>query len=523
MKKSVLFAAMAVMVGQVMAQDNINLDTYIGAQLATEDLNGTARYVGMGGAMESLGADISTIGTNPAGIGLFRKNQISGTLGMLIQEEGKTFQDGSKTSASFDQLGIVFTSRAGIHSYMNFGINYHKSRNFNQILSAAAQAINGSSQNRQTCIKGIRGDLDTYWGTSQVDALYFNLIDEPDGSITTIDATDYDFIRAHTGYIGEYDFNISGNINNMVYLGLTVGIKDVHYSAYSEYFEHLNSLSMPNLTSVLISDDHTIKGQGFDIKAGAIFRPIEESPFRFGVSVSTPTWYKLTTRNTTRIGDVDQIGYDADFRFYTPWKFGLSVGHTIGNFLALGASYEFVDYTTNDMRTITGRGYDWDGYYHEQSSSDREMKRLTQNTLRGVSTVKVGAEFKVSPQVALRAGYNYVSPMYKENGVRDQTIESPGTYMASSTDYTNWKATNRLTAGVGFTFDKLRLDLAYQYTMRKGDFYPYMHRGPENSNEPLSAKYYNEFDQMEVLKNECSAVSVKDNRHQLQCSLTYTW
>jgi long-subunit fatty acid transport protein len=239
--------------------------------------------------------------------------------------------------------------------------------------------------------------------------------------------------------------------------------------------------------------------------------------------VSTPTWYKLTTRNTTRIGDVDQIGYDADFRFYTPWKFGLSVGHTIGNFLALGASYEFVDYTTNDMRTITGRGYDWDGYYHEQSSSDREMKRLTQNTLRGVSTVKVGAEFKVSPQVALRAGYNYVSPMYKENGVRDQTIESPGTYMASSTDYTNWKATNRLTAGVGFTFDKLRLDLAYQYTMRKGDFYPYMHRGPENSNEPLSAKYYNEFDQMEVLKNECSAVSVKDNRHQLQCTLTYTW
>jgi hypothetical protein len=48
----------------------------------------------------------------------------------------------------------------------------------------------------------------------------------------------------------------------------------VHYSAYSEYFEHLNSLSMPNLTSVLISDDHTIKGHGFDIKAGAIFRPI---------------------------------------------------------------------------------------------------------------------------------------------------------------------------------------------------------------------------------------------------------
>ena len=43
-------------------------ETYENANIATEDLNGTARYVGMGGAMEALGADISTIGTNPAGM-----------------------------------------------------------------------------------------------------------------------------------------------------------------------------------------------------------------------------------------------------------------------------------------------------------------------------------------------------------------------------------------------------------------------------------------------------------------------
>ena len=41
-------------------------ETYENANLATQDLNGTARYVGMGGAMDALGADISTIGTNPA-------------------------------------------------------------------------------------------------------------------------------------------------------------------------------------------------------------------------------------------------------------------------------------------------------------------------------------------------------------------------------------------------------------------------------------------------------------------------
>jgi hypothetical protein len=154
-------------------QDNVNLDTYMGAQLATEDLNGTARYVGMGGALEALGAEISTISTNPAGIGMFRKSQVAGSMGLIIQEEGKNFQDGSKVNASFDQLGVVIAMRTGVQSYINFGFNYHKSRNFDYVLSAAGAALNGSSQNRQTIIKGRLGLLNAKnsWYESQVDNL----------------------------------------------------------------------------------------------------------------------------------------------------------------------------------------------------------------------------------------------------------------------------------------------------------------------------------------------------------------
>ncbi len=122
MKKIYLFAAMALTAVQMEAQD-VSVDSYVGAQLATEDLNGTARYVGMGGAMDALGADISTIGSNPAGMGLFRRSQVSGSFGMVVQPEGKSFQDGSKTSASFDQLGVVFSTRTGMHSYFNFGLS----------------------------------------------------------------------------------------------------------------------------------------------------------------------------------------------------------------------------------------------------------------------------------------------------------------------------------------------------------------------------------------------------------------
>ena len=62
--KHISIAVIAAMVSTpTMAQE-----TYESAKIATEDLNGTARYVGMGGAMEALGADISTMSTNPAGI-----------------------------------------------------------------------------------------------------------------------------------------------------------------------------------------------------------------------------------------------------------------------------------------------------------------------------------------------------------------------------------------------------------------------------------------------------------------------
>ena len=45
------------------------------------DLNGTARFVGMGGAMGALGGDITTMGTNPAGIGIYRSNDVMVSFG----------------------------------------------------------------------------------------------------------------------------------------------------------------------------------------------------------------------------------------------------------------------------------------------------------------------------------------------------------------------------------------------------------------------------------------------------------
>ena len=108
-------------------------ETYTNAELATKDLNGTARYVGMGGAMDALGADISTIGTNPAGIGLFRHSTANISFGFVSQEGAKRFANGNKTNMSFDQAGFVYSNRLSRSSFLNFGFNYHKSRNIGYI------------------------------------------------------------------------------------------------------------------------------------------------------------------------------------------------------------------------------------------------------------------------------------------------------------------------------------------------------------------------------------------------------
>lgn len=480
-------------------------ETYENARLSTEDLDGTARYVGMGGALEALGADISTIGTNPAGIGLFRSSSANVSFGFTTQGDADKFAGESPTKMSFDQAGFVYSSRVGRKSFLNFAFNYHKSRNFNYILKAAGSMADGASQNKVSYNKGetaanegwdfvtVNNDevLSNDMAYSQVDYLYYNtilynpLIDESGETyFYNYGADSYTMNRANTGYIGEYDFNISGNINDRVYLGLTVGIHDVHYSAYSEYTEAFSS-NEEGLGGVTLSDYRKITGTGVDIKAGIIFRPVENSPFRVGLYFSTPTWYDLTTRNYTTlyVDDAEttadtyrgvsslSIGESYEFKMYTPWKFGVSLGHTVGNCLAIGATYEYADYGNIDSRIDDAYDYGWD--YFDESYSDEVMNHHTDMTLKGVSTLKIGLEYKPVTELAVRLGFNYISPMYEDYGSKDGYIESVGNYYQSATDYTNWDETYRVTAGLGLRADKFSFDLAYQYTQTDGTFYPF--------------------------------------------------
>ena len=520
--KHIFFASMLMASMTAAAQE-----TYQDAKLAAPQLTGTARYVGMGGAMEALGADISTISSNPAGIGLFRKSQITLTAGVIAQTDAENYTEyndaritfnGKKSHPTFDQVGIVWSPKNKGTNWLNLAFNYHKSADFGQILNAAG-ALKNVSLNKITAAKNFK----EYAGWTSQDANLGGYKDNSgnyqpglftvptDGGLAYAEANKYLFGQYQHGYIGTYDFNISGSLNNQVWLGLTVGLHDVHYNSNSLYSEDFVDGNIMDSFEQL-----KITGTGFDVKAGVIFRPVKDSPFRIGAYFNSPIFYDLTVSGDNDItisGNNDPATYeekdgsqqpcyvkgsrgqsiDYDFRLNTPWKVGASLGHTIGNYLALGATYEYAWYDHMDNRVKDGGYYDsyW-GDYYESSSSDEAMNHDTQLNLQGVSTLKLGAEIKPVDMLSIRLGYNYVSPMYKDNA---------GTAYATSSDFTNWKATNRFTVGVGFNYQKLSIDVAYQYSTQKGDFYP--------------------FESFEDMGCSVNATKVDNKRHQLLMTVGY--
>ena len=488
-------------------------ETYENAKLIGNDLNGTARYVGMGGAMEALGADLSTISSNPAGLGLFRRSQATVSAGLVMQGGAPSWVTGSKTHASFDQVGFVYAMHTGKRSFVNVGFNYHKSKNFDFIL-AAANGLSNASSNKLTYQKVRNGAFDeddgAYSGADYLNVKGFGMEGQ---EVYNYPASSYTMDRKYYGYIGDYDFNVSGNINDAVYLGLTVGFKDVNYRYDGIYTEQLVG---ENRTYPLNYGDYrTVDGNGFDVKLGIIVRPIETSAFRFGAYVQTPTWYDLTLGYSSKLtGSPTEVSNweTYDYKIFTPWKFGFSIGHTVGKQLALGATYEYSDYSTVKSRIIDGEELtDYYGDVITYSHNDVDMNDHTKETLKGVSLLKLGAEYKPTDNLAIRVGYNYESAHYDEQGVKGvyrdgSLVHSPGIYYSSSADYTNWKATNRFTCGVGYNVSNWNIDLAYQYSAQKGDFHPF-------------ADYQ---DRESTAEDNIATVSeVKNNRSQLLLTVGY--
>lgn len=501
---------------------------YDGAKIAGKDLNGTARFVGMGGAMGALGGDITTMGTNPAGIGIYRSNDLMTSFsfsayGMESKYEGEK-SNIEKNRWAFDNIGVVFSTKIGNQTplrYVNFGFNYKRSKSFykNMSMSGLMGTVTNPSepsspyyvsQTNSMALQATDAEVN-YWDYyrehldfanantifSNSDAGWLGALgyqgglteqdridNEPDLYIPFLPAEPYStFNSREKGGIDQYDFNVAFNINDRVYLGLTIGAYDVDYDKYSNYSE-----SYGNGEHYFLESFNNISGSGFDVKMGMILRPFEYSPFRIGLALHTPTFYKLTYSTRAKLTNyyknensgkieppltVDTYKYvgdmNRDYRLVTPWKYNISLGYTVGSSLALGAEYEYEDYSTMKFK-----------YSNNDGGGDMEFENAeVKNCLKGEHTFRIGAEYKIIPEFAFRLGYNYNSSIFNTDAVK----YIPTNSLITDTDFSNKRSQNNYTLGIGYRGKMFYADLAYQLSTYKENFFPFYNEFELTENE----------------------------------------
>ena len=76
-------------------------------RFAQRSTMGTARYVGMGGAMTAIGGDPSAAADNPAGLGLYRRSEISVTIDESIDNTQQAGSNDTYQRARFSAPQIT--------------------------------------------------------------------------------------------------------------------------------------------------------------------------------------------------------------------------------------------------------------------------------------------------------------------------------------------------------------------------------------------------------------------------------
>lgn len=501
-------------------------NAYTVEQVGGTDLGGTARFVGMGGAMNALGADLSTMGGNPAAIGLYRRSDASFTASVLGQPDALSYGNQSRVRGSFDQAGLVYTLRTGSAKvpYFNFGFNYQKSRNLKSYLGSNWIGLGNISQLHQLADHLAGAALGYVVEPSdpnaEVDYPYYNsliangaydagLIDMEitDGVCTSVYAPAtseaYRYTRANWGHVNEYDINLSANIKDRLYLGLTAGIYDVNIGS-NLYYEEI--LQDEPRVSYGVAESSRIRGTGFDVKFGAIFRPSEDSPFRMGLALHTPRLLSLSVDKGVQFdGDVvfpctpvhDALYTDRgnrDYIFRTPWRVQLSAATTVSDWLALDAEYEAAMYKGGAIKYPTM--YNYDGASLVGGDRDLYLDDEIDATLRTQHTIRLGAEARFAKNFYARIGYNWVSaPIQKGSFLHlapaityGDECEIPNcTYNATSTDAVNLGATNRLSLGLGWHGKRFYADVAYTCQNQSAEVVPFS--VPEYNTDVASPDY----------------------------------
>ncbi len=434
---------------------------------------GTARSIGFGNVLGSVGGDISTLSINPAGIGIYRSSELLITPGIRFNSTDGSYLGTSATESNtrfnLNNLGAVFTGQGGRKSdwkTFSFGLGVNRVADFNR--DYTYNGWNGGDL-RSSITELFVADADgypdnvEYEGTPAWFGYQSFLLDFDEGSGYYTNVPWQDGIRQQRfvkerGGMNEYFLSFGGNYREQLMLGVTMGIPSIRYTREASFHEVDEMNYSPVFDNLAFSEKLTTSGIGINAKIGFIYKPVDA--FRFGGAIHTPTAFAMSevyeqslsanTEGYAEGGDYILIGPRNEFNYgmTTPWRGVLSATGMMGKMGFVSIDYEFVDYRSARLRFRTD-DITWAASYRELES---QINQSIRNAYQAASNVRLGGEVRLEP-VMLRAGVGYYGSPYK-----------------------NFSGGDRLdfSAGLGFRFDQVFLDLGFRHSRFQNEEQPYV-------------------------------------------------
>jgi hypothetical protein len=436
---------------------------------------GTARYLGAGGAFGALGAEFGAISQNPAGLAMFRTNELVVTPSLKFTNTetrlaGSQPLSDDKSAFGFDNFGMVFntTPHNSAWKTFNVAIGLNRQNNFHQSIFYEGQA-QGSIMNdffadaRATFNSGgTEEDLYPFgsglaWNTNAIyfqnDTLKYDLYDTPNAVLDrTQTLTTY-------GRMNEMVLSFAGNYDERLMVGVTVGVPFVNYRIEGEYTENdpgggLNG-NVPYFDNLVYTEYLRTEGVGVNLKLGVTYK-ISQA-LRIGGAFHTPTALRLTDTysNTFQYAYEDGSGPftsavenspegTTDYRLRTPWRAIASAALVIKKYGFISADVEWVDYGANRYNLNAQVPST------ENERIERELNRDIQLAYQQAMNIRVGGELAVE-KFRFRAGVNLNgSP---EAGIDDYNVG--------------------YSVGAGVRTSAFYLDLGYRRSTGTGSVAPY--------------------------------------------------
>ncbi len=508
MKRILLSSAIAMSAMTLFAQGA--MDAY---QFNQPDMKGTARFMSMGGAFGALGGDMTTISQNPGGIGVYRNSEIGFTVNFDIQNSTTESQILKTNDNQFkfllNNVGYIGSIRLNnsVMPFFNWGFTYNKAASFNRRYSGGMNMKNSMSNymagiaNSNNLTVGDVSTTDHYDPYNPNDGGfispwiailgYDSYLINPQGRNGKTNWSGLwgdkttgvgNFGVVESGGIDEYNISFGGNILDFLYWGMDFGITSLRFDQQVLWNEKLEDAQIANNDGTIVTTDanwamtnnYFVRGNGFNYKLGFIVKPIQE--LRLGFAFHTPTWYAMEEEykaftiydypdTDIRPGGAETnngyYGYN-DYKFSTPWRLIVSAAGVIGSKFIISADYEWTSYQGMNFSAYKEWGVFNNAFYYENKDID--------DYYQSTNTFRIGAEYRVLPQVSLRAGYaNVSSPIKQEVRDNEYTIYTAGTNPSYSMD----NSINYVTCGLGFKYKKFYCDLAYVYKHRSSDWHAF--------------------------------------------------